>query len=71
MDEFDFSTLAVHAGEQPDPENGAMRLPIDMATTFQLPPIVPKLMDALMLDLPHPPHAYTPAIPRCGRWKSV
>ncbi|MGB8213976.1 MAG: aminotransferase class I/II-fold pyridoxal phosphate-dependent enzyme [Anaerolineales bacterium] len=59
MDEFDFSTLAVHAGEQPDPENGAMRLPIDMATTFQLPPFGPKLMDALMLDSPHPPHAYT------------
>jgi methionine-gamma-lyase len=59
MDEFDFSTLAVHAGEEPDPESGAMRLPIDMATTFQLPPFGPGLIDALMLDSPHPAHAYT------------
>jgi methionine-gamma-lyase len=59
MDEFDFSTLAVHAGEEPDPRTGAMRLPIDMATTFQLPPFGPDLIDALMLDSPHPAHAYT------------
>ncbi len=59
MDEFDFSTLAVHAGEEADPETGAMRLPIDMATTFKLPPFGPKLIDALMLDSPQPPHAYT------------
>ena len=59
MDEFDFSTLAVHAGEEPDPETGAMRLPVDMATTFQLPPFGPKLIDAVMLESPHPPHAYT------------
>lgn len=59
MDEFDFSTLAVHAGEEADPESGAMRLPIDMATTFKLPPFGPKLIDALMLDSPQPPHAYT------------
>ncbi len=59
MDEFDFSTLAVHAGEEADPETGAMRLPIDMATTFKLPPFGPKLVDALMLDSPQPPHAYT------------
>ena len=59
MDEFDFSTLAVHAGEEPDPETGAMRLPIDMATTFKLPPFGPKLIDALLMDSPRPPHAYT------------
>jgi methionine-gamma-lyase len=59
MDELDFSTLAVHAGEEPDPKTGAMRLPIDMATTFKLPPFGPKLIDALMLDSPRPPHAYT------------
>ena len=59
MDDLDFSTLAVHAGEEPDPETGAMRLPIDMATTFQLPPFGPGLIDALMLDSPHPPYAYT------------
>jgi canavanine-gamma-lyase len=59
MDEFDFSTLAVHAGEEPDPETGAMRLPIDMATTFKLPPFGPRLIDALMIDSERPPHAYT------------
>src|SRR5512137_1538346 len=59
MDELDFSTLAVHAGEEPDPGTGAMRLPIDMATTFKLPPFGPKLIDALTLESPQPPHAYT------------
>ena len=59
MDKLDFSTLAVHAGEKPNPESGAMRLPIDMATTFKLPPFGPKLIDALMLDSPRPAHAYT------------
>jgi methionine-gamma-lyase len=59
MDENHFATLAVHAGEEPDPATGAMRLPIDMASTFQLPPFGPELMDALLLESPHPPHAYT------------
>jgi methionine-gamma-lyase len=59
MEESGFSTLAVHAGEQPDPESGAMRLPIDMATTFQLPPFGSKLIDALLLESDAPPHAYT------------
>ena len=59
MDKLNFSTLAVHAGEDPDPESGAMRLPIDMATTFKLPPFGPGLIDALSLDSPHPAHAYT------------
>jgi methionine-gamma-lyase len=59
MDNFNFSTLAVHAGEEADPETGAMRLPIDMATTFKLPPFGPKLIDALMMDSERPPHAYT------------
>jgi methionine-gamma-lyase len=59
MDELDFSSLAVHAGEEPDPESGAMRLPIDMATTFKLPPFGPGLIDALLLDSPGAAHAYT------------
>jgi methionine-gamma-lyase len=59
MDDLDLSTLAVHAGEEADPHSGAMRLPIDMATTFKLPPFGPKLIDALLLDSPRPPHAYT------------
>jgi cystathionine beta-lyase/cystathionine gamma-synthase len=59
MDEFDFDTLAVHAGEEPDPVTGAMRLPVDMATTFKLPPFGPGLIDAMLMESPHPPHAYT------------
>jgi cystathionine beta-lyase/cystathionine gamma-synthase len=55
----DFETLAVHAGEEADPETGAMRLPLHMATTFKLPPFGTKLMDALLMQSPHPPHAYT------------
>ncbi len=54
MDKLDFSTLAVHAGETPDPESGALRLPIDMATSFQLPPFGPKLIDALLLEFAQP-----------------
>jgi methionine-gamma-lyase len=59
MDDFDFETLAVHAGEEADPETGALRLPIDMATTFKLPKFGGKLMDALLLETSRAPHAYT------------
>jgi methionine-gamma-lyase len=59
MDEQKFSTLAVQAGEEPNPDSGAMRLAIDMATTFKLPPFGPKLIDALKMGSPAPPHAYT------------
>ena len=59
MDEFDFETLAVHAGESADPTTGAMRLPLHMATTFKLPKFGIKLFDALMMNSSHPPFAYT------------
>ncbi len=59
MDEYEFETLAVQAGEEPDPLTGAMRLPIEMATTFKLPPFGSKLMEALQLEGPRPAHAYT------------
>jgi cystathionine beta-lyase/cystathionine gamma-synthase len=52
-------TLAIHAGEEPDPETGALRAPIHMATTFELPGFGPKLFDALMMESERPPHAYT------------
>src|SRR5512139_3142632 len=58
-DDLDFVTLAVHAGEAPDPETGAMRLPLHMATTFKLPRFGGRLMDALLLESARPPHAYT------------
>jgi cystathionine beta-lyase/cystathionine gamma-synthase len=59
MDDLLFETLAVHAGEEPDPVSGALRLPIEMATTFKLPPFGSKLMDALLMEGPSPAHAYT------------
>jgi cystathionine beta-lyase/cystathionine gamma-synthase len=57
--EFDFETLAVHAGESADPTTGALRLPLHMATTFKLPKFGIKLFDALMMDSARPPFAYT------------
>lgn len=59
MDEFDFETLAIHAGESADPFTGALRLPLHMATTFKLPKFGIKLFDALMMDSSRPPFAYT------------
>ncbi|MBN2389795.1 MAG: PLP-dependent transferase [Anaerolineae bacterium] len=59
MDEFDFETLAVHAGEDADPTTGALRMPLHMATTFKLPKFGVKLFDALMMDSSRPPFAYT------------
>jgi methionine-gamma-lyase len=59
MNEFDFETLAIHAGEDADPTTGALRLPLHMATTFKLPKFGVKLFDALMMDSSRPPFAYT------------
>lgn len=59
MDEFDFDTLAVHAGEVADPTTGALRLPLHMAATFKLPRFGIKLFDALAMDSIRPPFAYT------------
>jgi methionine-gamma-lyase len=59
MDGREFETLAVQAGEEPDPLTGAMRLPIEMATTFKLPPFGSKLIQALLLEGAKPAHAYT------------
>jgi O-acetylhomoserine/O-acetylserine sulfhydrylase-like pyridoxal-dependent enzyme len=52
-------TLALHAGEEPDPQTGALRLPLHMATSFKLPGFGPKLFDALLMESDRPPHAYT------------
>lgn len=59
MGEFDFETLAIHAGESPDPTTGATRMPLHMATTFKLPKFGIKLFDALMMEAQDPPFAYT------------
>jgi cystathionine beta-lyase/cystathionine gamma-synthase len=55
----EFETLAVHAGEEPDPTTGALRQPLHMATTFKLPGFGIKLFDALMMESAQPPFAYT------------
>lgn len=57
MDELD--TLAIHAGEEPDGETGALRLPLHMSTTFELPGFGPELLDALSMESARPPHVYT------------
>jgi methionine-gamma-lyase len=55
----EFETLAIHAGEKADPETGALRLPVHMSTTFKLPGFGIKLFDAIFMDSPRPPFAYT------------
>jgi cystathionine beta-lyase/cystathionine gamma-synthase len=36
MSPYKYSTLAVHAGQQPDPQTGAVNVPIYLTSTFQL-----------------------------------
>jgi cystathionine beta-lyase/cystathionine gamma-synthase len=36
MSEFKFSTLAVHAGQNPDPLTGAVNVPVYLSSTFEL-----------------------------------
>jgi methionine-gamma-lyase len=60
MNEFEaFETLAVHAGEEADPETGALRQPLHMSTTFKLPGFGIRLFDAIYMDSSRPPYAYT------------
>ena len=60
MNDFQsFETLAVHAGEDADPQTGALRLPLHMSTTFKLPGFGTKLFDAIYMDSSRPPYAYT------------
>jgi methionine-gamma-lyase len=56
---YEIETLAVHAGEEPDPGTGALRTPLHLAASYQLPGFGPKLFDALMIEGDEPPHAYT------------
>ena len=57
-DDYAFETLAIHVGEEPD-DSGALRTPLQMSTTFQLPGFGPKLFDALFMESERPPHAYS------------
>ncbi len=52
-------TLALHAGEEPDPQTGALRLPLHMASTFKLPGFGRRLFDALFMESDRPPYAYS------------
>lgn len=52
-------TLAIHAGEEPDPSTGALTPPIQMSAAFELPGFGPKLFDALTMESEEPPFAYT------------
>ena len=54
-----FETQSVHAGEVADPATGSLRQPINMSTTFKLPGFGIKLFDALFMESPKPPFAYT------------
>jgi cystathionine beta-lyase/cystathionine gamma-synthase len=56
---YALETLALHGGEEPDPRTGALRLPIQMATSFKLPGFGRQLFDALLMESDRPPHAYT------------
>jgi methionine-gamma-lyase len=59
FEDFDFETLAVHAGEEADPETGALRLPLHMTTTYKLPKFGGKLMSALLMETSRAPHVYS------------
>jgi methionine-gamma-lyase len=52
-------TLTLHAGEEPDPQTGALRLPMHLATSFRLPGFGRRLFDALFMESERPPHAYS------------
>ena len=60
MDDFDsFETMAVHAGEEADPQTGALRQPLHMSTTFKLPGFGVKLFDALFMEKADSAYVYT------------
>lgn len=52
-------TQAVHAGEQADPNTGALRQPIEMSTSFKLPSFGIKLLQAMNMESPDAPYVYT------------
>jgi len=60
MDDFRaFETMAVHAGEEADPQTGALRQPLHMSTTFKLPKFGAKLFDALFMEKANSAYVYT------------
>lgn len=59
MSDLSLDTLAVHAGEEPDPQTGALTPALHMSAAFRLPKFGPDLFDALMLGSEEAPYAYT------------
>jgi methionine-gamma-lyase len=55
----ELETLALHAGEGPDSQTGALRLPLHMAASFKLPGFGRRLFDALLMESDEPPHTYS------------
>jgi O-acetylhomoserine/O-acetylserine sulfhydrylase-like pyridoxal-dependent enzyme len=58
MPDLSLDTLAIHAGEEPDPETGALIPPIHTSAAFKLPGFGPRLFDALTMGSHQPPYAY-------------
>jgi methionine-gamma-lyase len=58
MKDFDFDTIAIHAGEAIDEATGALRMPLHMSTTYKLPGFGIKLFEALMMDSDRSPFVY-------------
>ena len=55
---YKLETLAIHAGAEPDPETGALTIPLHMSTTFKLPGFGTQLFDALLMTSDRSPHVY-------------
>ena len=52
------NTLAIHAGEEPDPSTGALTPALHMSAAFRLPGFGASLFDALTMESQEPPFAY-------------
>ena len=61
MKKLSIDTLAIQAGEDPDDTaSAAMRLPIEMSTSFKMPEFGPDLFDTMLLSSDRPKyHTYT------------
>jgi methionine-gamma-lyase len=56
---MDFETLSIHGGTEPDPETGAVALPLHMAATYKLPAFGIRLFEALQMEHEKVDHVYT------------
>lgn len=56
---MDIETLSIHGGGEPDPETGAVRIPLHMAATYKLPGFGIRLFEALQMENERVGHVYT------------